>query len=297
MSLTNRDVCRLFFEGKKDYVQNGRKSLYFYRDTIYSYGQHFPLTIRNDAESNHKSGKVWYLINGDKYSVTTSHHQSLMLWNAPPEQVITSFRGLHLAGLINRDDSLGIFLLDSTPDNWVELPNGKSAGLGYSPVFKGSKETFHWHRPGYALLRKENKRYLCGMDEGSYFISHLSCESQTCNEALANLRPKIIEDKESLRQGEWFFVPTPSPNTKYPGVLADRDYVLSRRNDRGNLHVASWGFTFLNRTFVKGRIFHRASSTGTRSGEHRQVKLESGIWYEAIQNTSLMNWSSQGKVD
>src|SRR3990167_1848781 len=112
MSLTNQDVCRLFFEGKKDYVQNGRKSLYFYRDTIYSYGQHFPLVIRNYAESNHKSGKVWYLINGDKYSVTTSQHQSLILNNAPPERVITSFRVLSLAELINGDDSLGIFLLD-----------------------------------------------------------------------------------------------------------------------------------------------------------------------------------------
>lgn len=44
-------------------------------DTVYSYGRHFPLAqLMPNAETGDKRG--WWLLNGDRYSVTTSQHQS-----------------------------------------------------------------------------------------------------------------------------------------------------------------------------------------------------------------------------
>ena len=62
----NRDVAELFAQGKTD-IRNHNGSLFVEGDVIYSYGLHFPIALRLYGEA---------VFNADRYSVTTSHHQS-----------------------------------------------------------------------------------------------------------------------------------------------------------------------------------------------------------------------------
>lgn len=59
-------VCTRFYEGKRT---NGKaNSVYFDGNTLYSYGTHFPMAVR--------VGKNLYAWNENRYSNTTSKHQS-----------------------------------------------------------------------------------------------------------------------------------------------------------------------------------------------------------------------------
>lgn len=63
----NKSIATAFANG----ATKGKGShLFIDGDTIYSYGYHFPIARRN------ADGTVW--INPDKYSVSTSRHQSLV---------------------------------------------------------------------------------------------------------------------------------------------------------------------------------------------------------------------------
>lgn len=69
--MKNKEVAEMFAQGKR---KCETKHLFIEGNTIYSYGKHFPIAIR-----------LWdgyafkYIWNSDKYSVTTSRHQSLVL--------------------------------------------------------------------------------------------------------------------------------------------------------------------------------------------------------------------------
>lgn len=67
-------------------VRNGTGNFYAIGDTIYSYGQHFPIARRvvlpaNGA--NARAGEVVYLLTTGKYSVTTAGHVSVVLASIP----------------------------------------------------------------------------------------------------------------------------------------------------------------------------------------------------------------------
>ena len=298
---TNQEVCNLYFNKERTTAINARKSLWFSQDDLYSYQE--KIVIRFSKSSNRKSkGEEWYLLNGDKYSITTTRHQDLILCKAPKNCFTVSFTALNQAGDL-LDHSKNLRLIDYTTDQYEQYRSLLSKERNPPPGFtKLGPINSSWHKPGYVLLQFYQSWYLCGIDEGSYFVSLLPSSCSTIDEALISLRPKLIQDvdregkKKVYGQGEWFFVAN-TPNTLFPSVLADKNYVLPRRANRGNLHVASKGFTLRNKTFVQGSIFHRSARTGKRSGEHRQLQLEKCIWYEAIRNTSLGDWSSQGRAD
>lgn len=66
---TNGMVAHVWAQQTEDSGSNSNESFYFIKDTIYSYGSHFPI-----AKFIQKSV---ILFNSDKYSITTSQHQSL----------------------------------------------------------------------------------------------------------------------------------------------------------------------------------------------------------------------------
>ena len=73
--MKNSDVVDKFFNG--EHCSNPRGTLYSGGGnipTLYSYGDHFPLLVQR----GNGNGKVWYLANGDKYSMTTSQHQGIV---------------------------------------------------------------------------------------------------------------------------------------------------------------------------------------------------------------------------
>lgn len=67
--MTNQQIINKFVNGATS-GNNSNRSLFIEGDTIYSYGRHFPLARRLGG------GDFW--VNPDRYSVTTSKHQSLV---------------------------------------------------------------------------------------------------------------------------------------------------------------------------------------------------------------------------
>lgn len=75
--MTNQQIITRFVSGattgkitrRNSFTGQTHTPLFIEGDTLYSYGKHFPLAKRVE-------GGFW--INPDKYSVTTSKHQSLV---------------------------------------------------------------------------------------------------------------------------------------------------------------------------------------------------------------------------
>jgi hypothetical protein len=77
---TNKQVAESFAEGKSD----SSGAMFSEGDVIYSYGKHFPIAVKLEDGT--------YLFNKDKYSPTSSKHQSLVrnaLRNAKIKEVST----------------------------------------------------------------------------------------------------------------------------------------------------------------------------------------------------------------
>jgi len=73
-------------------------------------------------------------------------------------------------------------------------------------VKKREKGYRGYHRAGAVVLRYKDHDYICGFDEGSYFVSKLPMQVKTVEGAYTVLTPKAVMGKQYLRQGEWFFM-------------------------------------------------------------------------------------------
>jgi len=71
--MKNKNVCELFAQGE---TEGKTQHLFIEGNVIYSYGYHFPLSVRLFGG---------YVVNSDGYSVTTSKHKTELL------RAITSF--------------------------------------------------------------------------------------------------------------------------------------------------------------------------------------------------------------
>ena len=68
--MKNKDIINAFIEGQEEKVKNlfcKRDS--FGRMVLFSYGEHFPLALKLDD---------CFVVNGNKYSQTTSCHQGIL---------------------------------------------------------------------------------------------------------------------------------------------------------------------------------------------------------------------------
>jgi hypothetical protein len=317
MGLSHQDVVRKFSEG----VTNKRGSRVFSEgDALYSYGYHFTLAQRRRGEDNLVDGQPWYLLNGDKFSASTSGHQSytFQYFRQYPR---VSFSAIDSARLDHRTAVLVDFVRDtqevvSAGDEGFEtferrVPDGATLSVRSdrdgNPLYKS------WHRIGGAVLRCPRREldFLCAMDEGSYFVSQLPRKVRKVSEAFEALKPARVKAAlragvEVVRQGEWFCV----RQEGMPMGLRLKDFraafELPRTNQRSNIHLATRGVRVRQRFYIMGRLRHvrpggwwseGRGRTGT--GEHRTVKFDKGVVYEAIRNTSRGDWSSSaaGGVD
>jgi hypothetical protein len=174
---------------------------------LYSYGRHFPLAWKAP-----KGSCVDYVINGDKYSVTTSSHQRDAIGMLKPNVQIP-ITACDAAGV----DWRTMVIVDKTDDeSWNECPDTgrrvewdfgshryvddktdcpkrSSRGLGdakWKPVWR--------HRLGSVLLRDQRGwMWLSSMDENEpahlqkYFLCRLpSKRVRTVKEAYESLRVK-----------------------------------------------------------------------------------------------------------
>lgn len=92
-------VVRAYSENPSEEFWNGKRSVFSADGVLYSYGRHFPLAV---ALPEGRSG-ARFLLNGDRYSVTTNGHQGAT-FGVFREEPRVSFRavgaalGKHLKG-------------------------------------------------------------------------------------------------------------------------------------------------------------------------------------------------------
>lgn len=305
---SNQEVINAYLRGWSSEGTNGNGSLYFKGDVLYSYGEHFPLAV---------SIGRFYICNGDKYSTTTSTHQTLLFESIPNRmRVEIPFSALYSAGIagdpdkpsytVNRydiDSIKEIKILDWEEDRYIDIGR----------VSKKTGEKIYQHVLGAVLFEHKGRKFLSGLDEtgkgnGVYFLTQLADDTPTTVlEALESLKPAEVKQAEEeglevKRQGEFFFIPVNNDLNDYLNMLkkegkAQKDYLIQGREGNAGHHIAQYGINFEGNQYVWGIIKHSR-------GDHRQVKLyETGtkpkdrMWYKVVENIQVASWSASGGID
>jgi hypothetical protein len=151
-----------------------------------------------------------------------------------------------------------------------------------------------YHRIGQAVLRYGDRYFVCGMDEGSYFVSELPKPAKTIGKAFRILKPHAVQEAEKKgievkRQGEWFFIPQKKEDLPYHKVKDElKSHSLPHHPDSA-AHTVTRIFKGKGRIFTKGFVRHSRH-------EHKPLNL-GDQFHIAVKNTAIGNWSAQGNVD
>jgi len=290
MGYSQQTIAELFRDGKTN--KNG-SNFFSEHDAIYSYGHHFPLVFKRECGANQKSHNEWYLINGDKYSITTTQHQSI-IHSVFIEQPTTSFSALSRAGINPQECNL----IDSESDLWYnesyngKWPNDKPIPQGTSISIKnaGTESEYRmFHRAGCCLLEQDGKYWICGMDENSYFVSLLPDKAESIESAFLMLKPLQVQQAEKtkpvLRQGEWFCIPLEHKPTLKKNF--NPYFILPEQDGKSSSHIATRGINIDDSLFIFGTLRHS-------NGDHKMLRMDKNIIYQAFRNTAIMSFSESG---
>ncbi len=271
-------------------------------DVLYSFGHHFPLLVRTPSG---------FVMNADKYSSTTSKHQSLCMRHATMQ---IPFSVLGAAGILkgNRNashDVASIAILDSHEARWDwtgKWNDGKNtiSNAMYEAAPQAYKDSC-WReeerRPEAALIEVDSKLYLSSMDGRNYFMVLLPDPVTTVDEAFESLKPPEVIGKTFMRQGEWFFVETPPLNGETAKKMYSKmpqNFVLPKKNPASTSHVATRGFRIDDTVYVSGHIRHVPQWGGR--GDHPMLNLSKADKpriFLAYENRALASYSASGRVD
>jgi hypothetical protein len=324
--MNHDQVVKNFAEGKN---RHGSR-IFAEGNILYSYGRHFPLAVRRSAGDSRvkidvRGNKDWYLLNGDKYSVSTSKHQGIT-YHCFRDFPRVAFSALRAAGI----DYNTCKLIDFYPDSFETVYNPEihtyedknkwdnfkvPVGAEYHERKNkdGIIESKSYHRIGATVLEQDRKHFICGMDEGSYFISLLPRKVKAVAEAFQVLKPKEViavekaeEDfnnssrnnihlaSQIKRQGEWFFIPV---DLHFKESQFSKSAALPSADSSSNRHVCTRLLKQRKKYFVKGIVRHK-NSFNNRRADHKPVKLGTGKEiYQAVCNTAKGSWSASGRVD
>lgn len=292
MGKSHHEVISGFKNGK-----NYRGHNVYSRDNIlYSYGPHFILAVKQ------KDGT--FLLNGDKYSVSTSQHQG-KTYSVFRDFPRVSFSACSRACndrywyedakviAYNKDAS------GSAESNFEEFR--KRIPIGAEIHITKEKETnkiiyMYYHRIGQVLLEYKGRYFICGMDEGRYFVSELPKKAKSIEDAFMVLMPKTVrtlanKGVEYKRQGEWFFIPVKDTTIKIPTIKVKDQLRMEPlpREEGSALHTVTRMIRKNNSLFVKGIVRHSTK-------EHKNLNL-GDEFHVAFKNTAIGNWSAGGNVD
>jgi len=292
MGKSHEQVIRGFKDGKS----YSGCSVFARGNTLYSYGMHFPLAVRKDNGI--------YLLNGDKYSVSTSKHQNIT-YRVFPDSPRVSFSACRRAC---NDVSYWFnyaTIIDYTKDSYGSadkdfeefkktIPIGAEVHISKNDY--GKIEHMSYHRIGQVLFEYENRYFICGMDEGSYFVSELPNKVNSVKDAFLLLMPKLARDAitqgiEVKRQGEWFFIPPKDSMISVPKHKVKDELKMQALPFEQNSAQHTVTRMILNGKMIFAKGFVRHSRH-----EHRTLKLGDDF-HIAMKNTAIGNWSSNGNVD
>jgi len=296
----------------KDNATRGKASNMFIDGRVlYSYGYHFPLLVRLD----------WgYLQNADRYSPTTSCHQSLASRYAdalvPFSALSQAIAGERVSGWPRYDRYHRLFsvlfeleLVHKEEERidlvgYIELTSNKRITVPeYNRLPADERRYFtalYERRPESLILRHKSRYLLSSMDNQRYFISELPEPVETVEQGFEILKPKELDpNKEWVRQGEWFFQLWDVPASLIWGQgdhrkaykYLQRQFVLPRSSDSANPHIATRGAIIKGTIVVSGQVRHP---------EHRMLRLSTSKdpkLFVAYHNRAVQSWSADGRVD
>jgi hypothetical protein len=301
--MSHLEVIRGFIRGR--YRRGSRVFADESTDTAYSYGRHFPLLVRLPDG---------FLVNGNRYSMSTGRHQGLVLHALAKERqryAVVPFSALTMAveesrrltrhrvstGEAELKQAVSI-IVASSGERWVERPYRKPDGtLAMRMV----------HTLGDSVVRVHGRRYISAVDEtgagrGVYFFSELpdGRPPSSVPEALEMLKPPLVVEAEQKglavrRQGEWFAIPGDMNTRRLMQDVRD-GYALRHRHHvlgRDGHHVLTDAVIYKYGE-KKGWVFARGTMRHTR-GEHRMLALEP--WSRIVRARQRRSYSIVGNFD
>lgn len=317
-----------FVEGKKTHGKAAR--VWYKDDVLYSFGVHFPLMVRMAHWGSKWAKKtVPYLLNADRYSSTTSHHQH-SCFHAATVQIPFSalFRAMkrfwvplgqgvdapqHQPSLMQFMKKL--YLIDMAEEVWevtdswnyYDHESYQAGKSGWTRLNKSQYEQLpdnekencsrdQERRPQASVLLYEGRYFLSSMEGNNYFMSELPEPAMTVKDAFDLLVPtsiaKDVQEGNFKRQGEWYFVPV-SEKPKVPKHYILKNRVLQNKNADLPSHHRARDYlpiaTSRPHPMVRGSVRHQ-------NRDHRRLLLGE-TWHWAIESRHIMSWGATGKVD
>lgn len=319
---TNAEVVEAYLKAWSDRGRSSNGNLYFDGDVLYSYGSHFPMAVRRVG---------YYVVNGDRYSSTTSQHQSLLFQRVPnSSRLEVPFSALAELGRNGSRSVWGstyravevakkMIVIDWQADRWVDTGRVDKDGM---PI--------HEHVLGGSLFRIGKDYWVSSLDpsglgNGLYFLTKISPTQMkrygkptTVSQAMELLKPEQVKEAEVqgrpvYRQGEWYFI-------EYDGEVSKdkirKKYQLAHRDrSRERRHYVTEGLRIPHvGQVVRGIVRHGLERRGRSwSGElvmyrdrpeHRQLKLyDEGTktkdrkWFLALESPQVVSYAASGSVD
>lgn len=269
---------------------------------VYSYGHHFPLAVW--------LGNGDVLLNGDRYSVSTSTHQNEIrrcVEQAGLKYCVVPFSAI--ASALNKTyqdvDSISNFDIKFKEDEHYRT-------VKYKDPETGEEKEREEHLLGGSLIKFEKRLFLSSTDPGApwgrgFFLTELKNNRvRNLEEAFRSMKPNKVKEAEKkektiLRQGEWFFI---KEAENYPelkkkkhlkvqmkDVVKKHTFLPVDQSDRREHHqVRDQFFVEKKGRFVSGRVRH----TG---GDHHSLMLGKKSWWMACHNVQINSWQGSGKVD
>jgi hypothetical protein len=290
---------------KNFFIGTGAKTgstVFWKGDKLYSYGEHFTLCQRIAPNR--------YIINADKYSVTTNKHTHLTINNAPTNTPCIPFSALSIA--LSKPDNFGDFNkinlievgqpfytkqikhLDKSRYDIKEVAEEIKAN-GWTLIKETDKKiivTVPMHHLGYTLFEYDKEYYLSGMDDNHYFLCRLLYQCDTIDKALLSMAGNLT-DKEYReyqkgtikRQGEFFFIPM--PELTFNKELIKKKAPIPQAQGTAS-HIATSLRVADGYIYAKGLVSHSRR-------DHRSIHLDT--WHKVVLNTVKESWTSNGRVD
>lgn len=217
---------------KGDVYWNAYDRMFCDKDILYSYGTHFPLAKRLVDSENENN--VLYIINADRYSVTTSGHQSYALRMLRPniqvsrnalETIGIRFENLKFENIVdyscdnveycfryngklyNPIDNIeygynqineinSIEDIDKLLYRNIDTSQGMFVELGKKDIGNERISYGYWHVVGGVLIEYNGYQYVCTLDENQYCVIKINGKYKSFNEAVESLKPDSVRNAE-----------------------------------------------------------------------------------------------------
>lgn len=305
MSYSISEIIERFCDGTDDL---GTGNVYIRNGTLFSYGSHFPLMLRMQHKSWNSRSR---LLNADKYSPSTSNHQSYCFddcdqqipFSALNHIIIDSYGNpIPYSDMVSGNKYMQRLRIVDASDPRYDLVGYRTSTNGlkspisvaqYSKLENGIRmeyEQITERRPSSCILQYGKKYYLSSMDFNQFFIVQLPKKVSSVADAFQLLKPKqlaLYRDKgyssivdtrmypaEYVRQGEWFILPI----TEYMKFDADTNAAKKRQYD------------ILTKDFILPRKTNDSNPhTATRGGFITDIELEHKLPFKVPHDTIVIS--------